>query len=349
LDSTSDVIHIAPADQPSSVCQIADRLFPAYTIDDGAVRLAGCTLEDRFFVRLRFRHAKESVEFYLDADGRQLNGELVQMLKTTATVELDKPPEPAEMEIARLIELGTRLARTRLPSGSPPQRVDSAVLWYKYAEGKLRFSLGECSVDLPFAGWARTLEPPPLVCPYTGISTFHLAATDDGRVVAADSIERCAETGFRTLADDLVTCSVTGRRVVPEQVAACPVSGDRVLTKEMVRCAMCRQQVSPAIIEQNRCAACRNVRPVSKADPWMAKLLHEHPPLDLWRNWRISETATVYVLTASGWFKRLLVVVGKDSLELKLLATGSRLLAGWEAVDPSQYDCAPWGERAAGS
>jgi hypothetical protein len=70
----------------------------------------------------------------------------------------------------------------------------------------------------------------------------------------------------------------------------------------------------------------------------MARLLDEHPPLDRWRNWRISETATVYILTASGWFNRLLVVVDKDSLELKCLATGSRLRVGWSVVEPSRYD-----------
>jgi len=33
----------------------------------------------------------------------------------------------------------------------------------------------------------------------------------------------------------------------------------------------------------------------------------------------------------------LLVVADKESLELRLLATGGRFLAGWHAVDPQRY------------
>ena len=69
----------------------------------------------------------------------------------------------------------------------------------------------------------------------------------------------------------------------------------------------------------------------------MARVLHEHPTLDRWRRWRIAETAKVYVLIARGWFKRLLVVVDKDSLDLKLVATSGCLASRWETVDASQY------------
>ena len=125
---------------------------------------------------------------------------------------------------------------------------------------------------------------------------------------------------------------------MPELVETCPVSGRRVVGSQMVECRTCRQRVSPATTQWNQCAACRGLQPVSKADPRVARLLHEHPPLDRWSSWRISETATVYVLTAAGWLKRLLVVVDKTSLELRHLATGSRLLAGWHPVDPDQYE-----------
>ena len=45
----------------------------------------------------------------------------------------------------------------------------------------------------------------------------------------------------------------------------------------------------------------------------------------------------MYVLTAHGWLKRLLVVVDKESLELKYVATGSRFLRRWDAIDPAHY------------
>ena len=61
-----------------------------------------------------------------------------------------------------------------------------AIVWCKYAEGKLQFTIGEGTAELPFAGWARTLAAPPFVCPVSRRESFHLAATDDHRVTVAD-------------------------------------------------------------------------------------------------------------------------------------------------------------------
>ncbi|HBO46172.1 MAG TPA: hypothetical protein DD670_20055, partial [Planctomycetaceae bacterium] len=47
----SPLLMLAPADQPGTVHEMADRLLPAYTIESGTVRLAGCLLEDRLFLR----------------------------------------------------------------------------------------------------------------------------------------------------------------------------------------------------------------------------------------------------------------------------------------------------------
>ena len=69
----------------------------------------------------------------------------------------------------------------------------------------------------------------------------------------------------------------------------------------------------------------------------MARILHEHPALDRWRRWRMSETSRVYVLVATGWLKRLLVVVDKETLELRHMATGSRLSHRWTAIEPTQF------------
>ena len=132
-------------------------------------------------------------------------------------------------------------------------------------------------------------------------------------------------------------CAVTGRRVSPELADVCPISGRRLLRTEFVRCGSCRQRVSPQVMERNQCQACRRLKAVTKADPRMARLLHEHPTLDRWRHWRMSETSRVYVLVATGWLNRLLVVVDKESLELRHMATGGRLSAHWTAVEPAQF------------
>ena len=131
---------------------------------------------------------------------------------------------------------------------------------------------------------------------------------------------------------------LTGLSVMAELIESCPVSGQRLLGSRMVECRTCRQRVSPATIRRGQCAACRELKPVAKADPRVARVLHEHPPLDSWASWRISETSTVYILAAAGWLKLLLVVVDKTSLELRHLATGNRVLAGWRPVEPAQYE-----------
>jgi hypothetical protein len=77
---------------------------------------------------------------------------------------------------------------------------------------------------------------------------------------------------------------------------------------------------------------------VSKADPRMAHVLHEHPWLDRRGRWRISETEAVYILTASSWLKRLLVVLDKETLKIQHVATANRFFGGWMAVDSARYD-----------
>ena len=332
--------HAAPADQPTSVRQITDRPLPAYTIHRGPVHPAGCPLEDRIFLRLELRRGDRCVEIYVDDAGRPVDAERVESLGMAETIRLANPPDALKLDLARPLQSGAELAEARLVGRGRPERTRTTVLWCKYAQGKLRFTVDEHAAELAFSDWARPLEPPPFVCPYTGQSTFHLAATDDGRIVAAEQIETCSETGRRMLADELVTCAATGRRVARELTVVCPVTGQYVLQREMVRCGTCGQMVSPGAVEGNGCAACQRLEPVAKADPRMARLLGEHPRLDRWKGWRIAVTATVYILTAAGWLKRLLVVVDKESLELKLLATGSRFQPGWREVEPSQYEFA---------
>ena len=177
---------------------------------------------------------------------------------------------------------------------------------------------------MPFSGWTRLLTPPRIVCPYTGEPTFRVAATDDGRIAAAGRIERCAVTGRRMLVTELVTCSATGRRVAPDLVEICPVSGRRLLRSELAECQSCRQRRQSGGGRAGRVSGLPQAAARRKADPRMARVLHEHPPLDRWRNWRIAETTRVYILVAAGWMRRLLVVVDKETLELKQVATGGR-------------------------
>jgi hypothetical protein len=334
LDSIKQISHTAAVAQPTSVHEVAERLFSAYTVDDGSMHLAGCTLEDRLFVRVDFRDGAATLSVYVDADGHEVDAATIRSLGMDDVAELAKPTQPFEPQVERLVAAATALAAERISAvGSPEPRAITAI-WCKYAEGKLRFSVGDATADLPFCGWARTLEPPPFICPGTGQATYHLGATDDGRIVAAEQIERCQQSGQRALGDELVACAATGQRVLPELLRACPVSAEKVLPDALVACTMCRQPVAPSSIAHQRCAACRNLRPVGKDDPRLVRLFDAHPPLAKWRSWKLSETSSVYVLTASAWLKQLLIVADKESLEVKLVATGNRITGGWQVVEP---------------
>lgn len=336
MDFERPVTHVAPVGQPNSVCQLTERLFPAYTVDGGKVHLAGCEVQDRLFLRLTFGPSDSPQTTYLDSRGDPVPDDLLDRLGLREATRLERPPVDAAAEIRRLAEIGVRRATESLDLVAPCLEAEVTAIWCKYVEGKLRFSVGDFTADLPFAGWARTLAPPPYACPHTGRETFHVAITDDGRFLAADAVAACAVTGRRLAVDELAVCSYTGKRVAPDQVERCPLTGQLVLRTEIVACESCRQRVSPATLERGVCAACRQVRPVSKADPRLARLLTEHPTLDRWRTWRLSETETVYVLVAAGLVKRLLVVVDKESLDIKVLATGNRLTRAWRQVESQQ-------------
>jgi hypothetical protein len=323
------VTHAVPVGQPQGVTQIAERLFPAYVPDGGRLHLAGCTLEDRLIVRLRGSRAAQPLEVLVDAEGRDLDPDLAELLGVDDAAPVEKCPPPALPQMNRFLSCGLARVEQRLAAELDFDLQSITAVWCKFAEGKLRFTFGEASLDLPFAGWAKTLRAPPLVCPATGREGFHVAATDDGRITLADQIARCEETGRRTLAKDLVRCEISGKRVLGELTKICPVSGQRVLGRLLVSCGLCRQQVSPAAVTRGRCTACRRMRLVARSDSRLARLLKEHAELDAWRWWRMAESAEVYVLVGSAWLRQILVVADKDTLALKLLAKGNRFLPAW--------------------
>jgi hypothetical protein len=71
----------------------------------------------------------------------------------------------------------------------------------------------------------------------------------------------------------------------------------------------------------------------------MARVLGEYPQLDRWRRWLMSETADVYILNATGLAKRLLLVVDKESLEVRRAARRGRFASNWiELTDSESAD-----------
>jgi hypothetical protein len=298
--------------------------LPAYTVDGGRVHLAGCTLEDRPLARLSYQVDGQPLELYIDADGQSLDAAQVEALGLSELAPLAKLPQAGAARLDHLLTVGLPAAELRLAR----EPVTISVLWCKFAEGKLRFSFNHQGCDLPFAGWAQTLQPPPYRCPHTGIATFHLSQLDDGRIVAYEAVGRCDETGRLVLNAELASCAATGQQVLAVLTKICPVTGQPVLSTAMVTCDCCGQLVSPAALLRGRCCACRNLKAIGHADPRLARLFRQHSELHRWGNWRIAETPVVFVLTATAWFKRLLLVVDKASLELRIATQAGRWRKG---------------------
>jgi hypothetical protein len=329
--------HAAPVEQPASVHEIAARLFPAYSVDGGTVHLAGCRLEDRWFLRAETYHAGQHQTRFLDAGGHAVSPDEATRLGLWQTAPLGRPPRRVDEPLEKRLDQAAAAVREQIGDAGAGLKLSMTVIWCKWVEGKLRFTIGDESVDLPFQGWTRLLQAPAYTCPITGTKTYHLAATDDGQIVAARRVTACAESGQRAVDENLVTCTATGLKVLPERTERCPVSGETVLSDELVACRSCHQRVSPNVVRRRCCQACRQLHPIGKADPRMARVLDEHPALDRFHHWRITETAEVYVLACRRWMKRLVLVVDKATLELREVSTGMVGSSRLKRLEPAQY------------
>jgi hypothetical protein len=343
------VVHAVPRGQPTSVRQLAPRLFQPYTVERGTVHLGGCTFEEQPLLRYTFRVTTEAgasaprlVDVFRNPDGEPVDGDLLTALHVD-----DLEPRPGRPpKLGR--EQGTywhSLASHFAPPSTVGQHAELLVVtavWCRYVHAKLLFEIGQQQAELRFQGWAQLLAegrvtPPPYACPDTGLASFQLAATDDGRITVREAIGVCEQSGRRVLQTQLGTCELTGRRLLTSYLTMCPVTGRRIARAEMVTCAMCRQSVSPTCVSHARCQACRNLAVAPAGEPRLARVLGEYPRLNRWSHWRIAETATAYILTSAYFFYRLLLVIDKESLAIWRMAEGPRLAGRWTDVPEDQW------------
>jgi hypothetical protein len=344
LNQAGPAFHARPRLQPMAVADITAILLRAYQVDGGQVHLAGCQLTDHPFLRLSFAGAERDApvrHVYVAPDGSSVSDELAPRLGLDDLEPIAKlPPRLDETALRSLVAAGRRIAAkqstTRDPAAAIVEPLAVTVLWVRHAEGRLQFTIGGAAASLPFSSWARLLTPPPFVGKQSGASTFHLAATDDGRIDAAERMAVCEESGRRVLRQELVECSVTGKQVLPDFTETCPVSGRPALRHEFATCTQCRQRVSKAVMSAGTCTACRSLEKVSKDDPRLAWIFGEHAGLDGWKHWQLAETSSVYIGQAAGLFKRLLLVIDKHSLAVHRVATAGRLNGTW--IDASDTE-----------
>jgi len=348
-EKATPVRHAAPAGQPSRVLDVAPLLLDAYTVDEGHVHLGGCMLDDVPVVRLCYETEESDPPRTFDVlideehpEGVPVGTALAETLGLKQLARAERPRDVSPRDVERLVEIARGyVARTARDiaeiNGKEKAEPRITILWCKFATVNLQFTIGEASASLEFSGWARTLEAPPFTSPDGPSSSFHVAATDDGRLVASEDIGVCEASGRRVLAADLARCSVTGKLVADELAARCPVSGERVLESELAECGMCRQLVSPLAIEKDRCTACRRLSTVRRDDSRLQKLLDRYPKLRAWQWYRLAETGSVYILVAAGLLERVLLVADKKTLTAVHLAQGNRLSRSWTAVALDDY------------
>ncbi len=341
LRAAGPAVHVRPGDQPTAVNDVAARLFAAYRVEGGQIHLGGCQLTDLAFLRLSFA-ANEGGRacvrhVFVAHDGTTVPDKLANDLGLLEVEPIHKfPPRIDDAALDALIAAGRRIAAksssSRDPSATTVEPLALAMVWVKHASGKLQFTVGETTVEAPFSGWARLIEAPPYVAEHSGASSFHLAATDDGRIDAFDQVASCEHSGRRVLAAELVACCVTGKRVLEEFTELCPVSGNHALIEQFGCCTVCRQRVSKVVLDGDICSACRKLSQLKKDDPRLVWILGEHPGLDRWSRWRLAETADVYIAQAERLLKRLLVVVDKETLSVQHLATSGRFSTSWAPI-----------------
>ena len=342
LHAAGQAVHVRPHDQPTAVNDVASRLFAAYQVEGGQIHLGGCQLTDQAFLRLSFAASEGDRpcvrHVFVSHDGTTVSDESAHALGLLEVEPIGKfPPRIDDVALEALIAAGRRIAAksssSRDPSATIVEPLAIAVVWVKHVGGKLQFTVGETTVEAPFSGWARTVEAPPYVGEHSGASSFHLAATDDGRIDGYDQIASCEHSGRRVLVAELVACFVTGKRVLEEFTEMCPVSGKHALIEQFDSCSVCRQRVCKVVLDGEICSACRELSKVKKDDPRLVWILGEHPGLESWSRWRLAETAEVYIAQGERLTKRILVVIDKETLAVRHLALRGRFSTSW--VPPS--------------
>ncbi|MFW6171260.1 MAG: hypothetical protein ACODAD_12275 [Planctomycetota bacterium] len=352
-------LHAAAAKQPLSVRELAEHLFAQYTVDNGHMHLAGCSLEDRPFLRLSYLRSAPAegkarlVHCYGNSEGELVDAELRESLGLNNVVPLGKRTPRIDATLVRNWTQVTRGEFEDLEVDPASCLIAVTVVWCKHAEGKLAFSIGQASAEVCFSEWGRLLVdrrcfPPPYECPLSDRSSYHLAATDDGHITVAEAIARCAESSQKVVENELRTCAVTHARVLPEYLRECPCTGMQVRSSVLETCSLCQQRVSPRAIVNTRCSACRELAAISNAHPQLARLLSRYPKLRKFGRWRMAESRTVWIFLGRAAWKKILVVVHKQRLDVLHMAISNRWSRTWTPMTETQR--ADWlGERAAAS
>ncbi len=315
------------------VAELAPHLYEPYRIDDGTVRLAGCTLENRYFFRDTLLHVQGGevslVHIWSDAQCRRVGDDLRERLTLDQLIPASRPfVDPSLGELVR------NRSRPAAGNGAETTWLLTTLVAVKWARGKLEFVQSDTSVSLEFSGWAqelanKTASLPPYTCPVTNRQGYEMVRAATGELTVREAVGECALSGERRLVSDLGTCVVSGLQVARDNLEICPISHELLLPQEFTSCAMCGEPVSPLVIAGDRCRACRQLQPVPSDDPRICRLTAAHEDLRSLHRWSLSETDRVLVAVGSRWWRETLVVVDRQTLELRRISQKNRWQRNW--------------------
>ena len=337
LRNRDKIAHLKPIEQPTAVHEITQKLFDAYQLDGGQVHIAGCHLEDVPFVRFTAIDSAGDekagvVHALFDEQGQRVDQQLVAALGLDQVEPYGQhAPRLAEDLLAELVDCSKRALGTYDEKLFANEKSVATLVWAKRVTGSLSFDFGEASVTAPFEGWARTLEPPAVVCPQTGNETFHLATIEGGEIAATHEIAVSAVTGLKRLRRDLLRCSASQKLGEEEWFVKSDVSDQHVLNDRVKTCDCCGMQAGIHEISKQGCQGCDQLVPLIAGDSRSERISAKYPRVASGK-WKLSEAARSYVLIREGWLNQELLVIDKESLELISSAKRSRFSSTWRPV-----------------
>lgn len=327
INEKSEPPNLRPCSQPLAVHEITESLFAAYCLDNGKLHVAGCQLKDIPFWRMTTLAESTDnapptlVHHFFDASGQQIDEELINNLELDQTISCEEIPYRVDEKVLSI--------RNQLMDQTSVGAV--SLVWVRHASGLLRFEFGEESVDTEFQGWIKTLKPPAAICPQTGVETYHLSTTDDGRIIAAEQIAICEVSGKRYPADELESCAETGKRVTPELLTTFVFTGERILKSEMRQCDRCKTWVPASRLSRTGCLVCDSAKCLAELPVPPAELFADFPKLAK-QKWLVSESEDKTILVNEGWFRRRVAIVDNLTRKLVYLAEASRLSSVWRPI-----------------
>jgi hypothetical protein len=327
-----------PLDRPLALHEITPQLFQAYTVDGGQMHVAGCRIEDRVFVVCSVPDSDDPTriwQYVVDDQGHKIAEPLVERLGLLATGPCGGHPPRVSRD---QLQHAQQLAQAAVSLAEVERPLHSAVIVLpRWASGAVEFELGDERARVEFADWAADLSPPAICGPQTGVATYHLAATSDGRLAAFEQLAVSDVTGHRLLKHELVTCASTGQLVEPELTRHCPVSGQASLDSAFAVCDTCGESVSRVALAGGTCRCCRELAPLVRDSTQLAELLRQFPRLAKFRNLKTGQSERVVVIQATGLWQRLLVVTDRETAQPVRVATATALSRSWNVANRSDW------------